>query len=64
MFGYYMYKSYLLVPVGQIREQIELNKQLLEINLLEQHTGWNVLMCHVPNNENMDCCCDRGCCKY
>ena len=64
MFSYYMYKSYLFIPVGELRRQIEFNRELLETNLLESHTGWTTLMCHVPNREKSKMCCERGCCKY
>lgn len=60
-----MYHTYLKVPVGQLRQQIETNKKLLDMMLLEPHTSWNILMCHTPEAEKKDIyTCRNGCCRY
>ena len=65
MIGYYMYQTYMRVAVGQLRQQIETNKELIEILLLEPHTSWNTLMSHTPEAEKKDIySCRKGCCRY
>ena len=60
-----MYQTYMRVPVGQLREQIETNKILMNMLLLEPHTSWNTLMCHTPEAEKKDIyTCRKGYCRY
>jgi hypothetical protein len=60
-----MYHTYMKVPLGQIRQQIETNKTLIDIYLLEPHTSWNVLMCHTPvKEEKKTFTCNKGCCRF
>ena len=60
-----MYKTYWRVPVGSLREQIETNKILMNMLLLEPHTSWNTLMSHTPEAEKKDIySCRKGCCRF
>jgi hypothetical protein len=60
-----MYKTYLKVAVGPLRDQIEFNKELLRFHLLEEKTSWSSIMSHTPEAEKKQVLsCRNGCCKY
>ena len=65
MIGYYMYHTYIKVAVGPLRQQIELNKELVRVYLLEQKTCWSSVLTHTPEAEKKKTfTCRNGCCKY
>jgi hypothetical protein len=65
MIGYYVYQTYMKVPLGQLREQIETNKKLVESHLLEPYTSWSILFCHTPKKEKQyTYTCKDGCCRF
>lgn len=65
MIGYYMYHTYIKVAVGPLRQQIELNKELVRLYLLEQKTSWSSTLIHTPEAEKKETLtCRSGCCKY
>ena len=65
MIGYYMYHTYMKVPLGQLREQIETNKRLIDIYVLEPHTEWKNTMVHTPEAEKKyTYTCKKGCCRF
>jgi len=60
-----MYQTYLKVAVGQLREQIEFNKELLRFQVVEKQTSWNTLLSHTPKAEDKNMLtCKDGCCIY
>ena len=60
-----MYQTYMRVAVGQLRQQIETNKELIEILLLEPHTTWENNMIHTPDKEKKYVfTCRKGCCRF
>ena len=65
MIGYYMYHTYMKVAVGQVRQQIELNKELLRLYEADKKTNWNVTLIHTPVAEVKEVLtCRNGCCKF
>ena len=65
MMGWYMYQAYLRVAVGQLREQIEFNKELVRLQTVEQQTSWSEAISHTPKAENKNMLtCKDGCCIY
>lgn len=60
-----MYHHYIKVAVGQLRQQIELNKELVEKYLLDEQTSWNTVLIHTPNKEKQKIfTCRKGCCRF
>ena len=65
MIGYYMYHTYWRVAVGQLRQQIEFNKELLRLYEGDKKTNWNVTLIHTPEAEDKKVfTCRNGCCKW
>lgn len=60
-----MYHTYMKVPVGQVREQIEFNKELLRLCEADKNTEWSVTLIHTPNAEEKKLyTCRKGCCRF
>lgn len=60
-----MYHTYLKVAVGPLREQIELNKELSRLYLIDQQSAWSTTLIHVPEKEKKTVLtCRNGCCKF
>jgi len=60
-----MYQAYLRVAVGQLRDQIEFNKELVRLQTVEQQTCWSTTISHTPKAENKKMLtCNNGCCIY
>jgi hypothetical protein len=60
-----MYQTYWRVAVGSLRDQIEFNKELVRVYLLEQKTCWSSTLIHTPEAEKKETLtCRNGCCKY
>ena len=60
-----MYHTYIKVAVGPLRKQIELNKELVRVYVLEQKTCWSTVLAHTPEAEKKETFyCRNGCCKY
>lgn len=63
MIGYYMYHTYLKVALGPLRQQIELNKELVRLYMIDQQTSWSTALVHVPDKEKIFTC-RKGCCRF
>lgn len=60
-----MYQTYWRVAVGQLREQIEFNKELLRFQIIENQTAWSNTLIHTPVAEVKNVLtCRNGCCRY
>lgn len=60
-----MYQTYWRVAVGQLREQIELNKEMLRLYEADKHTTWDKTLIHTPEAEKkLVLTCRNGCCRY
>ena len=60
----FIYSRFYTVAVGKIREQIELNKYLIEKMDSEEKTSWSKLLLHSPDKKTKLLTCANGCCKY
>jgi hypothetical protein len=59
------HQAYLRVAVGQLRDQIEFNKELVRLQTVEQQTCWSTTISHTPKAENKKMLtCKNGCCIY
>lgn len=60
-----MYQTYWRVAVGQLRQQIELNKELVRLYIDDQNSAWSTTLIHVPEREQKETfTCRKGCCKF
>lgn len=60
-----MYHTYMKVAVGQVRQQIELNKELLRLYEADKKTNWCVTLIHTPKAEVKEVLtCRNGCCRF
>lgn len=58
-----MYQTYWRVAVGPLRQQIELNKELVRLYMIDQQTAWSTALVHVPPKEKVFTC-RNGCCRF
>ncbi len=60
-----MYQTYWKVAVGPLRQQIELNKELLRLQIADKQTSWSTTLIHTPEaKEKKLLTCRDGCCKF
>jgi hypothetical protein len=53
------------VAVGQVQQQIQLNKELLRLYEADKKTDWNTTLVHTPKAEVKEVfTCRNGCCKF
>ena len=60
-----MFNTYMRVALGPLRQQIELNKELSRLYLIDQQSAWSTTLVHVPEKEKKQLItCRNGCCKF